>query len=148
MESITLAVVGSRGFADYQLFSQLLSEQLDHIRDTYSKTSGVETIVSGGACGADRLAERYAKEYGIRMRVLLPDWKKYGKRAGFLNSLGREPTCRFNPRLTEARLAFRNKEIVEECDVLIAFWDGSSKGTQHSINEAKKQKKPTTVITC
>jgi YspA, cpYpsA-related SLOG family len=80
MESITPAVVGSRCFADYQLFSQLfsqlLSEQLDHIRDTYSKTSGVETIVSGGACGTDRLAERYAKEHGMRMRVLLPDWKK------------------------------------------------------------------------
>lgn len=40
----------------------------------------------------------------------------------------------------------RNKLIVEQCDVSIAFWDFKSKGTKNSIDTAKKMGKNVIVI--
>lgn len=79
----------------------------------------VTKIVSGGAKGADTLGERYASEHDIPTEILLPDWKAYGKSAGIL----------------------RNKDIVAASTHVIAFWDGVSPGTKHSIQEARKKKK-------
>lgn len=104
-----LAVVGSRSFTDYQL----LKEEIDKIR----KDHKIEGLVSGGAKGADSLAEEYARKNGLEITVFYPDWKKYGRRAGYI----------------------RNEKIVNACDRLIAFWDGQSRGTNHSINMARDQ---------
>jgi hypothetical protein len=107
---MTLAVVGSRSFLDYKK----LCDELNLL-----KTNGdfnFNHIVSGGAKGADSLAEKYAKENGIRLTVLKPNWNKYGKKAGIL----------------------RNIDIVNESQYIIAFWDGISLGTKHSIDYAKK----------
>jgi len=103
-----LAVVGSRGFNNYEF----LCETLDKIKD-------VDTIVSGGAKGADSLGARYAKDRKLKLIEFKPDWNKFGKSAGFK----------------------RNIQIVDECDKLVAFWDGVSKGTKHSIDLATKQNK-------
>jgi len=43
-------------------------------------------LVSGGAKGADTLAERFAKELGIDCEVFLADWNKHGKAAGFIHN--------------------------------------------------------------
>jgi hypothetical protein len=51
--------------------------------------------------------------------VFKPDWNKYGKSAGFV----------------------RNKLIIENADIVFAFWDGESKGTLISINIAKELNK-------
>jgi hypothetical protein len=107
-----LAVVGSRSFDDYETLKATLSKR------------SIDKIVSGGAIGADSLAARYAKENGIELIEFLPDWKKYGKTAGFL----------------------RNKQIIDAATHVIAFWDGNSRGTQHSMNLAKLFKKPLEVI--
>ena len=72
-------------------------------------------IVSGGAEGVDSIAEYWAYIHWVPCRVFKPDWKAYGKRAG----------------------AIRNKQIVDYCDKLLAFWDGKSKGTLISIEMAK-----------
>lgn len=80
-------------------------------------------FVSGGAVGADSFAEQYAKEYNIKIDVYLPNWK-LGKSAGFI----------------------RNEIIWEKSDIGIAFWDGSSKGTAHSFEIAKRQNKTLYVV--
>lgn len=108
-----IAVVGSRTFDDYPL----LKDQLDAI-------GNISLIISGGAAGADSLAERYAQEYGIPTSIHLPDWKKYGRAAGLV----------------------RNKDIIAECDRCVAFWDGTSRGTAHDIELCKKLGKPYKVI--
>lgn len=36
----------------------------------------------------------------------------------------------------------RNVHIIDDSDEVIAFWDGKSRGTRHSINLAKTAKKP------
>lgn len=106
-----LAVVGSRNFTNYKV----ASEVINNLRKEYNITS----LVSGGANGADKLAERYAEEYNMSIEIYKPDWDKFGKSAGFI----------------------RNQTIWDNSDLGVAFWDGKSKGTAHSFEIAKKQKK-------
>lgn len=109
---VSLAVVGSRNFSNYNL----LKSELDNLR--------ISKIISGGARGADSLAEVYARKNKIELKVFPADWNRHGRRAGYL----------------------RNKEIVEECTHLIAFWDGKSRGTAHSIKSAKERGKLLKVV--
>lgn len=76
----------------------------------------IDHIVSGGANGADSLAHRYAINHSIPTTIYLADWAKYGRAAGFR----------------------RNKDIVNDSEIVLAFWDGESKGTKNSIEYAKK----------
>jgi hypothetical protein len=74
--------------------------------------NNITLIVSGGAKGADTLGERWAKEKNKEVLIFHPDWNKYGKSAGII----------------------RNKDIIENSDIVFAFWDGISKGTKNSID--------------
>lgn len=96
-----LAVIGSRTFTDEKSFFQVMS--------CLPKPS---LVVSGGAAGADTLAEEWAGESGVETLIIRPNWDRDGKGAGFK----------------------RNVQIVEACDALLAFWDGESRGTMHSID--------------
>lgn len=85
-----------------------------------------DEIVSGGASGVDSCAAEYAKENGIKLTVFLPQYERYGRAAPIV----------------------RNKEIVDYADKIIAFWDGSSKGTLSVIKYSKKIEKPCKIILC
>lgn len=113
---INLAVVGSRSFNNYNL----LRDKLDKLKEKYL----INKIISGGAKGADTLAIQYAKENNIRYYTHTADWKSFGKSAGYK----------------------RNILIVNDCDYLIAFWDGVSKGTKHSIDIAQTYCKQVNII--
>ncbi|MFA6198798.1 MAG: DUF2493 domain-containing protein [Bacteroidales bacterium] len=106
-----VAVVGSRNITNEQLIFNCLARYY------------ITCIVSGGAIGVDSIAEKYAILNNIDTEIYLPDWKKYGKKAGFV----------------------RNKDIIKNSQMTVAFWDGSSKGTLDSINYSKKLKHPTIV---
>lgn len=67
-EAFYCLVVGSRTFDDYEL----MKKKLDHILKNYHRI----VIVSGGARGADSLAERYAKEKGYPLKVFPAEWDK------------------------------------------------------------------------
>jgi len=114
---INIAIVGSRNFYDYDALVKFIKENID--------TDTIKFVISGGARGADSLAERFAYNFNIEKKIFKPDWQKYGKRAGFL----------------------RNKTIIENADVVFAFWDGESRGTLSSINLAKEQDKKLYVYT-
>lgn len=81
---------------------------------------GICEIISGGARGVDTLAAQYARERGIPLRVYSPDYRQHGKRAPII----------------------RNRTIVDECDVLFAFWDGISPGTAYTVKYAHQKGKP------
>ena len=117
--AIALAVVGSRSCKTPKDKKRVF-KKLDSI---HSKI-GISCIVSGRAVGPDSFAEAWAIERGVDTEIFLPDWKKHGRAAGFI----------------------RNNDIVEACDRLLAFWDGSSKGTEHSINLARKKSRPRKVL--
>lgn len=111
-----LGIIGSRNYDDYAMLCQVLVFYLGPLDLT--------EIISGGAKGADSLGARYANDKGIKLTEFLPDWDKYGKRAGFI----------------------RNEDIVKNADFILVFWDGVSKGTGNSLSIAKRLKKPTFII--
>jgi len=76
-------------------------------------------IISGGAKGADELAAKWAEAYDFESQVFPADWDKHGKSAGYI----------------------RNQQMIDqEPDIVIAFWDGKSKGTRHTIGLAHRAK--------
>ena len=82
-------------------------------------------IISGGAKGVDTLAEKYALSHRIETLILKPDYKQFGRGAPLK----------------------RNESMIQQADMVLAVWDGKSRGTAYSIEYAKKQGKPVQVIT-
>jgi hypothetical protein len=119
IEQIKLAVIGSRSFADRSLLFRTLDECRHRIR----------LIVSGGARGADSLAQEWASERGVPCRVIRPKWKddhgRFDRSAGFK----------------------RNGDVVNNADEVLAFWDAQSAGTRHAIELARKQNKAVQIVT-
>ena len=108
-----LAVVGSRDFTDYE-----------RLRETIRSFPHVRIVISGGAKGADRLAERAASELGLECEVHQADWKQFGRGAG----------------------PVRNTAIVESADAILAFLMPGSRGTLDTLRKARKKGIPLWVI--
>jgi len=81
-------------------------------------------IVSGGARGVDAAAKLYAGTNGHGYVEYPADWKTYGRSAGYR----------------------RNRDIVANSDAVVAFWDGKSRGTKHSIDIAREMGKPLIIV--
>ena len=116
-----LLIAGSRSLKNIEIdfMVESINEYLSDIG-----MLDVKEIVSGGAIGIDTLGETIAKDFGLKVKQFLPDWKTLGKKAG----------------------AVRNKEMVDYCDAAIIFYDGQSKGTQITIDLLKRSKKSYKVI--
>jgi len=112
---MNLAIVGSRNFNDYENFKKAVFKVLEQWS---FKIEDITNIVSGGAPGADTLAEKFAKEYKINTIIYKPNWNLYGKRAGIL----------------------RNTDIINSSTHVIAFPSRYGKGTQDSIRKAEINK--------
>lgn len=120
-DSFFCLVVGSRDFNDYSL----LKTKLDY----YLKNQPNVVIVSGGAKGADSLAEQYAHERNLPLVIFKAEWEKLGKRAGYIRN--------------EQMHQYISKMPKRGC---IAFWNGKSKGTQHNFELSEKYKNPIRII--
>lgn len=106
-------IAGTRDFNDYNL----LKSSCDYMLSKKVESGEEIVIISGGASGADALGEQYAKERGYKILRYPAQWKKYGRQAG----------------------PMRNREMADNADALIAYWDGESRGTKNMIEEAKKR---------
>lgn len=84
----------------------------------------INVVVSGGARGVDSWAVERATERSIPVEVHPALWERYGKSAGFK----------------------RNKDIVRASDSVAAFWNGQSKGTEHTIKIAVEAGKPVAIF--
>lgn len=113
-----VGIVGGRDFNNLHYMIRKLDKILDDVKEPI-------TIVSGGARGADSLAEEYAGISEFETLIFPADWDQHGKAAGFI----------------------RNRDIIKNSDVLVAFWDGVSKGTNSSIELAKSKKIPLFLFT-
>ena len=105
-----LLIVGSRNITSFDLSPYVSAE--------------VDTIISGGACGIDSLAEQYADSHRLSKYILRPRYNLYGRSAPLK----------------------RNREMVEMSDAVLIIWDGYSKGTQYTLEYTKKINKPITLV--
>lgn len=77
-----------------------------------------DLVVTGGCRrGVDKIAHEWARRMFCQTEVRMADWDKHGKAAG----------------------PIRNAKMMEDADLLIAFWDGVSRGTKSAIDEARKR---------
>lgn len=115
-----LIVAGGRDFHDFELATLEIDKLLQEILDE----GDTITIVEGGAKGADRLGRRYATELGIPFITMNADWNEHGRAAG----------------------SIRNGKMADIATDLIAFWDGSSRGTENMIQQASQRRLNVTVV--
>ncbi|MDR2799858.1 MAG: DUF2493 domain-containing protein [Desulfovibrio sp.] len=98
-----VVIFGSRGISNMREVDKALA---------HSGVAGsITEVVCGGARGVDTLAQLYAREHALPLKLFIADWEKYGKRAG----------------------PMRNMEMAGYADFGIAVWDGYSRGTAHMI---------------
>ncbi len=83
-----------------------------------------DEIVTGGAKGIDKCAEEFAERNGYKLKIFYPAYKLFGRAAPLK----------------------RNLTIIDYADLVLAFWDGNSKGTKYVIDNCKKRNKPVRVI--
>jgi len=93
-----------------------LAEQIESwitsvIYDTMEVRAEDVVILSGGAGEMDQFGEYLAKEHGWSVIRFPADWKRLGKKAGYV----------------------RNVQMAQVADALIAIWDRQSKGVWHMI---------------
>ena len=112
-----LCVIGSRTITD----KDLIARKIDDVAPL--------VILSGGAKGVDTLAKEYAYEKSIDFIEFLP-YHLLDQRVEFSSKY----------------FFVRNKQMIDNADMLLAFWDGESKGTQHGIKYAQKKNVPYVVI--
>jgi hypothetical protein len=126
-----IAVCGTRTFNE----PQLLYEKMDFY---VSKLSVPPIVLTGGQkqrvfktlnsylyVGADYFAEMWAYARKLTVRIHRPDFDTHG---------------------SPAALHIRNREMVEEATVLVAFWNGKSPGTKSVIEMARKKKIPVKIV--
>jgi len=113
-----LGIVGSRSLSSNKI-RQYVFDLLD------KKRSELECIVSGGAKGPDSFAYEWTYQRGGKFILYRPDYEKHGKGATFI----------------------RNSLIVKDSDVIVAFYDGKSRGTMDSIKKARKSGKKLVILT-
>ena len=73
------------------------------------------SVITGSASGVDAAATKAARAKGIPVQVM---------------------PASFDEMSDASRSAARNQRLIDACDVLVAFWDGSSKGTRTTVERA------------
>ena len=107
-----LLIVGSRNITKFDLSPYISAD--------------VDTVISGGACGIDSLAEQYADLHLLSKYIVRPRYDLYGRAAPLK----------------------RNEQMVDMADAVLIIWDNNSKGTQHTLEYAKKKNKPIALVRC
>lgn len=109
-------VCGGRDYRDYDKISSTL-------KDLCSKDNK-NTIIQGGARGADQSAKEFAGDFGIEYLTFHADWDKHGKAAGYI----------------------RNKQMLGEGkpDLVVAFPGG--RGTANMVELAQAAGVETKII--
>ena len=88
-----------------------LERVVEYIRSLPARAS----IITGSASGVDAAATKAARDKGIPIQVI---------------------PASFEEVADASKSAARNQRLVDACDVLVAFWDGSSKGTRTTVERA------------
>jgi hypothetical protein len=84
-ETYRILITGSREFDDYTTVCMELGGVMRHLMATTRPFPRI-VVVHGAARGADTLADRAARAFGMETEPHPADWTRYGKRAGFIRN--------------------------------------------------------------
>jgi hypothetical protein len=110
-------VCGSRTFGDAA-----------HIREILAALPRGTKVIHGDARGADKVAATVATSLGFEVAAFPASWRTNGK---------------YNPGAGKERNLLM---LDQNPDKVIAFWDGVSTGTKHTITQAQKRNIPTHIV--
>lgn len=125
-DTFRILVTGSREFEDYTTVCEALGTVL--ARRVAAGDTRPVVVVHGGARGADTLAERAARAFGMDVERHPADWNAYGKQAGYI----------------------RNAEMVSlGASLCLAFYKqgAGNRGTDHCAKQAETAGIPVRRIT-
>ncbi len=108
-------VTGSRNITNIDYVFNILNKNINKYKDT---------VVHGGAKGADSVVEAWCRQNNVKSIVVRPIYPS--KKEYYLH---------------------RNAEMVGMCDKCLAFWDEKSRGTKFTFQYAKKRNKQVDVFT-
>ena len=114
-------ICGSRHFANAEAEQGVATDVLNRVRDLVEDDT---LIICGDEKGVDAMAAAAARFWGSDPVVVEAEWGKHGRKAGILRNL--------------AMISRRPK-------LVIAYWNGSSPGTAHTISESRKRGIPVEV---
>ena len=89
--------------------------QPDRVTDYVNGLAAGASIITGSASGVDAAATKAARARGLGVQVM---------------------PASFDEMSDASKSAARNQRLVDACDVLVAFWDGTSKGTRATVDRA------------
>ncbi len=87
----------------------------DRVSDYVNALPHGASIITGSASGVDAAATKTARVKGIPVQVI---------------------PASFDELADPKKSAARNQRLIDACDVLVAFWDGASKGTRQTVERA------------
>lgn len=128
-KKVRIIIAGCRSFNNYALLCTIVDDLIGRLLKEGISKSNI-TLVSGGAIGADLNGERYGNEHEYNIKRFPAEWYIYGKSAGII----------------------RNRQMAEYASekgydgILVAFWNGTSRGTKNMIDNAKKYNLKTIIV--
>lgn len=99
-------IIGPRDFNGHRY------DNYRYVHDVLASFTDVDSLISGGSKGLERMVEQFAKAIGKPVSLIRPDINKFGATAAF---------------------TIRNQEIVNACQTLIVFWDGRMADTPETL---------------
>lgn len=123
-------------------YTDFIRNQLMGIIKTYRPTQ----MISGMAQGVDTIWAIIAIKLGIRLVAAIPCYNQCMKwppisqnlYRTILKSVAKEDKYFLSERYTNTCMDDRNKWMVNNCDLLVAVWDGTSGGTANCIHYAQQ----------
>lgn len=107
-ERLKVAIVGSRAIKNYAIVKRVM--------ESLPETFKFKMLICGKADGVDMLGDKWAKEQRLAIRYYTPDYDQFGQSAPLE----------------------RNKVMAQQADVVVAIWNGKSRGTKHMITQSIK----------
>jgi hypothetical protein len=97
----------------------------DRVAEYVNSLPAGASIITGSASGVDAAATKAARAKGMPVQVM---------------------PASFEEASDASKAAARNQRLIDACDVLVAFWDGSSKGTRATVDRALDSGKEVHVV--
>lgn len=120
-------IAGGRDFERYDILVRIMNVKFQE----------PIIVVSGCAEGADKLGERYAREYNLEIERYPADWSNLNATPCYVkhNSHGS-----YNALAGHNRNRQMLQAVLDNPDggCLVAFWNGKSSGTRNMINIARE----------